>query len=334
MAHELAIATPVEVASTFRTSPAWHAGATTKVFNTSEHATTAQMLSGANLADWNVRLEPLVLPDGYVATTNDNMVVRDNPVSGKTEVMAVVGDRYKVVQNEALFDFGDAILDGGATWDSAGNFKNGKTVFGSLVVPREFILDEKGANDKTVTYLLVSTSHDGSSSVSASITPIRVYCQNTLNLALKTAKQQFKIRHTQTVEGRIATAREALGLTFGFMDEFETMARKLYETSITDAKFDKLVASLYPAPADGSAKVATTRYDSKVDLITDLYRNGATNQNIKGTAWGALNALTEYIDYYRTGRGENDSIIGATAGFDPVVNNQKNDILEAVLALV
>jgi len=332
MAHALEISEAGETAFALRGEPAWHKLGT--VFDADAEITTAEMLKLAHLNEWNVRLEPLALPEGYRATTTSQMVVRDNPFDKGTDVLSVVGDRYKVVQNEDLFDFGDNLLDGGAKWESAGSIKDGKTVFGSLTIPREFTLDPDGANDVTKTYLLVSTSHDGSSAVQANITPVRVVCQNTLNVAIKSAKQSFKIRHTATVDGKIQMAREALGLAFNFMDDFETMARQMFETEITKKQFDDLVASIYPEPESGSAKVANTRWNEKVDLLNDLYTNGITNANITGTAWGAFNALTERIDYYRTGRKGGEAIIAAASGFDPVVNAEKARVLSAVMSLV
>lgn len=332
MAHELEIGTNGEVALALRNEPAWHKLGTN--FGADEEISTAKMLELAHLNDWNVRLEELAIPEGYRATTTSQMVVRTNPFDGGSDVLSIVGNRYKVVQNEELFDFGDGILDGGAKWESAGSIKEGKVVFGSLVVPREFILDPEGANDKTVTYLLVHTSHDGSTAVQANITPVRVVCQNTLNMALQGSKQSFKIRHTATVNGKIDEARRVLGLTFAHMDSFEAMAQELFQTAITNKQFDDLVKSIYPAPEDGSAKVADTRWTEKNDILQHLYHNGETNANITGTAWGALNALTERIDYYRQGRKGTEAIISAASGFDPVVNAEKARVLSAVLSLV
>jgi len=332
MAHALEISANGETAFALRGEPAWHGLGT--VFDQDEIVTTSEMMNLAHLNGWNVRLENIPLPEGYRATTTSQLVVRDNPFDKGTDVLAVVGDRYNVVQNEELFDFGDAMLDGGAQWESAGSIKNGKVVFGSLVVPREFILDPKGANDKTVSYLLVHTSHDGSTAVQANITPVRVVCQNTLNMAVKGSKQSFKIRHTATVGGRIDEARRVLGLTFDHMDKFEEMARQMFETEITKAQFDKLVADIYPEPEDDSAKVAKTRWNEKNDLIQYLYTEGQTNANITGTAWGALNAMTEYLDYFRTGRKGGESIVAAASGFDPVVNAKKAQVLSAVMSLV
>lgn len=332
MAHELEIGADGSVAFALRGEPAWH-GLANVTFDADANVSTSQMLEGAKLNAWDVRLEP-VEKEGYRFVSDSYMVVRNNPFDNGTDVLSIVGDRYKVVQNEELFAFGDGILDGGASWESAGSIKDGRVVFGSLVVPKEFILDPQGANDKTVTYLLVHTSHDGSSAVQANITPVRVVCQNTLNMAVHGSKQSFKIRHTQTVAGRIEEARRVLGLTFNHMDEFEKMARELFETSVTNAEFAKIVETLYPKPEPDAQKITVTRYDKKVELINDLYFTSPTQANIKGTAWGVLNALTERLDYFRPQRGGNESLIAGASGFDPVVNAEKARILSAVRELV
>ena len=329
MAHALEIQDG-QVAFALRGEPAWH-GLANVLFDAEQHVSTSEMLESAKLANWNVRLEDLTMPEGYRNTSENQLVVRTNPFDGVSDVLSVVGSRYKVVQNEELFAFGDGILDGGATWESAGSIKGGRVVFGSLVVPREFILDPQGANDKTVTYLLVHTSHDGSTAVQANITPVSVVCQNTLNMAIKGSNQSFKIRHTATVGGRIDEARRVLGLTFDHMDNFEDMAKELFETSMTDLEFDKLVKSIYAEPETGSAKVAQTRWNDKVDLLHDLWDNSPTNATVKNTAWGALNTLTERIDYFRTGRKGGEALTAAASGFDPVVNAEKARVLGSVL---
>ena len=327
-----------QVAFALRGAPAWH-GLARVTFGEDEHVDTATMLSAALLDNWNVRLEAFssFAPEGYNFASEPYMVTRTNPFDQSTDVLSVVGERYTVVQNEDLFAFGDAILDGGASWESAGSIKNGRKVFGSLVLPREVVIDPEGAADSVGTYLLVNTSHDGSTAVQASITPVRVVCQNTLNAALRGVKQSYKIRHTQTVSGRVAAAREALGIAYTYMDKFEEEAQALYAASITDAKFTEIVNALYPKPEKDS-KGALTKWENKVDLINDLYYTSPTNETIKGTAWGAYNAMTERLDWYRAGRGAAgaENVAAAASGFDPVTNAEKNRILDAVrtLALV
>lgn len=335
MAHNLEIENG-EVAFALRGTPAWH-NLANRIFSKDEEVSTQLMLDEAKLSNWNVSLAPVAdhIPAEWNDSSGAQYVTRTNPFNNGTDVLSVVGSRYKVIQNEELFSFADNILDGDSrcSWESAGSLKNGKVVFGSLTVPREMILDPQGANDKTQLYLIVWTSHDGSVAVQAAITPVRVVCQNTLNLAMRSAKQSFKIRHTQTAEGRIAVARETLGLTLGYFDEFEKQAKALFEQSITDKQFSDLIRNLYPKP-EAEAKNALKRWENKVVLLDDLYFNSPTNENIKGTKWGAFNALTERLDYFRsTRKGNSESKWASASGFDPVITAEKNKILAAVKAL-
>lgn len=321
-----------DVAFALRGEPAWH-GLANVLFDEDAHVTTSDMLDAAHLSNWNVQLEKVETPAGYRSVSDAFMVTRTNPFDSGTDVLAIVGDRYKVYQNEELFAFGDNLTDGGAQWESAGSIKNGRQVFGSLTLPREFVLDPQGANDATKSYLLVTTSHDGSASIQALVTPVRVVCQNTLNMAMAGTKQQFKVRHTQKADGRVAEARRVLGLSLEHMDKFEELATQLFQTSITNQKFDEIVAALYPAD-DNATKGAATMRQNKVDLIRALYLNSPTNANITGTAWGALNALTERVDYFRNPRGGNiEGVAAAASGFEAGVNAEKARILSAVKEL-
>jgi len=308
--------------------PAWH-GLGTVV---QEEMSTSEIMKIANLSNWNVRLEDIPLSDEYTMNKPAFMVVRDHPEDKHPDVLAVVGDRYQVLQNEELFSFADYLLDG-ARWETAGSLKNGRQVFGSLALERETVLDPNGVADVVNTYLLVNTSHDGSMSVQASVTPVRVVCANTLAIALSGAKQSFKMRHTSTLDGRIAGAREALGLAHTYMDEFDKLAKKMIETEITKSQFDEIVNLAYPRP-EADKKGAVKKWENKIDLIEEIYV-GEYNNMIAGTAWGAYNGLTERLDWYRPARGGNtEGILAGASGFDPVVNAEKNKLLSIVKQVV
>jgi len=321
-----------------RTNPAWHSFANHIFDADTEVVSTSQMLDAAKLSNWNVRLAPVAdyTPEGWNHVSDTQLVIRDNPYTeGQTDVLATVGARYKTVQNEELFAFADNIHDGNpdVKWDSAGSLKQGRLAYGAMSIPRTMVLDPSGANDTTKLYLVVYTSHDGSVAVQAAITPVRVMCQNTLNFAMKKAKQSFKIRHTQTVDGRIAQARQTLGLTLAYMDEFEKEAQELFSREVTNAQFSKIVNALYPKP-ELDSKGSIKKWENKVVLLDELYHNSPTNANIKGTAWGVVNALTERLDYYRTARkGNNNSLMAGASGFDPIITAEKNKIVKQVLAL-
>ena len=332
MSHDLEMQNG-EVAFALRGEPAWH-GLANVLFDKDTHVNTQTMLDSAKLSNWDIQLEEIAYPVDYRSDKTNYFVTRTNPFDNGKDVLAIVGSKYKVVQNEQLFDFGDNLLDGGASWESAGSIKGGRIVFGSLVIPKEITLDAQGANDKTITYLLVHTSHDGSVSVQASITPVRVVCQNTLNIALKGVKQSFKLRHTQSIDGKIAMAREALGMSFTYMDTFEQEAKALFETAVTEKQFIDIVKNIYPKPSKDATKAQLTKWDNKMVLLSDLYNNSPTNANIKGTAWGVFNALTERIDYFKQERKNNlENRLASASGFDAMSNAEKNKLFTQVKSL-
>jgi hypothetical protein len=145
-------------------------------------------------------------------------------------------------------------------------------------IERETILDPNGVADKVKTYLLINTSHDGSIAIQASITPVRVVCANTLNLALngvgrkknKGIKQSFKIRHTQTANGKVQIARETLGLANAYMDEFDIMAKAMIEKEVSAKDFNDIILAAYAKPEKDS-KGSMKKWENKVDVINDIY---------------------------------------------------------------
>jgi len=331
MAHELETQNGVASFASFR-EPAWHGLGT--VFT--EEKNTNEMLVAANLNDWNVRLVDVEIPNTLTSDKSYQYVVRTNPTDKtQTDVLGVVGERYHVLQNEDLFSFGDTMLDGGGRWETAGSIRGGRVVFGSLALDRETILDPNGVADKVKTYLLINTSHDGSIAIQASITPVRVVCANTLNLALGRikkkdgVKQSFKIRHTQTANGKVQIAREALGLANAYMDEFDKLAHAMIQKEITAQDFNNIILAAYPKP-DKDSKGAIKKWENKVDTINDIY-TGEFNGMIAGSAWGAFNALTERLDWHRSARGgNNESLLAAASGFDATINAEKNRLLKVV----
>jgi hypothetical protein len=130
----------------------------------------------------------------------------------------------------------------------------------------------------------------------------------------------------------VQAAREALGLAKAYLDEFDKAAAAMIEQEITTQKFFDIVNAVYPMP-EQDAKGSMTKWENKVNTITDIYE-GPTCANIYGTAWGAYNALTERLDWYRNPRGGNaESVLAAASGFDAATNAEKNRILSVVQTL-
>lgn len=328
-----------------RGEPAWHNLG--EVFGADDDVNTAKMLELAHLNGWNVRLESLAdLLADFTFAVPQYAVVRDNPfITDQQDVLSVVGGRYRVFQNEELFAFGDNLLSGGGQWETGGSIRDGRTVFGSLSLNKDVIIDPTGAGDTVKTYLLVTTSHDGTTAIQAMVTPVRVVCQNTLNMALAGAKQSFKIRHTANADGRVSEARNALGLAFKYVDAFEAEAKTLFETSVTKDQFDSIIELAYPKP-EADVKGALTRWENKRDTLMGIWEGKGsledvagpdTTAAIRGTAWGALNTLTERLDWYRKPRkaqGSEDlnleGTFAAASGFDLPTNVEKNRLRKVV----
>ena len=334
MSHEIEVS-EFEQAFASRGVPAWHGLGT--VFE--GDVTTEEMLKLANLNDWNVRLEPVTvgsIPEDRFAKEYF-AVVRDNPFDQGRDVLGVVGQRYRVLQNEELLSFGEEVVHGGGHWETAGSIRKGTQVFASLSYGRDIVLDPNGSNDKVENYLLLNTSHDGTIAVQASNTPVRVVCANTLNFALRSVKQSFKVRHTQTTAGKVQAAREALGLHVQYIDEFEKEAQAMIQKQMTKDQFTEIVTDLYPKP-EKEKKGAVTRWENKLDTLQTVFAgqdDNGSNENILGTAWAGLNTLTEYGQWYRSPRGGNaEATFAAGAGFDAMANAERNRQYKRVMAFV
>lgn len=187
----------------------------------------ALRLAGLN---WKVLQEPVYteneeLIQGYKANVRDT----------DRKVLGVVTDRYKVIQNEEAFAFTDTLLGEGVRYETAGSLQEGRRVWMLARLPREFIIGGEWISP----YMVFSNTHDGSGAVKTALTPIRVVCNNTLNLALRTAKRSWSMIHTGDISGKIEEAKNTLLLADEYMtalgQEFENLRKiKLSEKQVLD----------------------------------------------------------------------------------------------------
>ena len=187
----------------------------------------ALRLAGLN---WKVLQEPVYteneeLIQGYKANVRDT----------DRKVLGVVTDRYKVIQNEEAFAFTDTLLGEGVRYETAGSLQEGRRVWMLARLPREFII----GGERISPYMVFSNTHDGSRAVKTALTPIRVVCNNTLNLALRTAKRSWSMIHTGDISGKIEEAKNTLLLADEYMtalgQEFENLRKiKLSEKQVLD----------------------------------------------------------------------------------------------------
>lgn len=220
--------------------------------------------------------------------------------------LGIVGARYQIVQNADAFGFADNLVDDGqAKYETAGSLWNGKRVFLSMEL-NHLDINVKGDDSETKMFLMLTNGHDGGSAVEAVVTPIRTVCSNTLNLALASAKSRFKIRHTGDMTTKMLAAREALGITFKYAEDFAKLADKLsLKKVVNDQVLDILRTAVFPIDEETASEDRIADHAST--LAFENYLNSETNDSIRGTAWGALNGIAEFIDYGLAYRGQSNS---------------------------
>lgn len=305
MAHDIET-NGQQAAAVFARQDAWHRLGTTlpDVF------TAEQAMTVGHLGDWNVRKTPLTTTD----LTHDGATsldvpdrfatVRTNPFTGRPDVLGVVGPGYLPIQNEEHCEILNRLVDeSGAIFDTAGSLRGGRQVFVSLRLPDTMRV---GGVDEVRTNIAALNSHDGSAAFRLLVTPVRVVCANTQAAALAHHSASVSIRHTRNAGAAIATARQALGLTFAYIEAFQAEAEQMINQTMTDDAFTRLVADVF-GPLDADASPRTRRTAQKRSAaLSYLWHEAPTQADVRGTRWAAYQAITEYIDHYAPVRTRGD----------------------------
>jgi len=341
MAHELDI-NDGQASFVSAREDAWHQlGTVLDDTFTAEQAMTAGLLGG-----WNVRKLPIYakveMGDDKFRTTKSipvpdrSAIVRDNPVvAGQVDVLGDVGKDYTIVQNEEHAGLLNALVDeGGAHFETAGALKGGKQVFVTMKLPSHIRI---GGVDPVDTYIAAINSHDGSMSFTMMVTPVRVVCANTLNMAFSGASHMFKVRHTRGASSILAAqARESLDMTFNFIDGFQEEAERLIQTTLTEQAFEKILTREFGAGKD-AAKSTVTRTETKIDAMLSLFADAGTQAGIRNTAWAGLNAMTEWADHFSPVRGleaDRDATRAQKAVLEPAFKNKALQLMRSHAQLV
>jgi phage/plasmid-like protein (TIGR03299 family) len=260
MAHQIET-NGTEAAAIFARTDPWHRLGTTvrgQAFSAEEAMTIG------HLGGWRVRKAPLIAHDVTAdgVTTIDApgyATVRDNPFTGRAEALGVVGAGYEPLQNEDHAEFLNNLADqSGAVFDTAGSLRGGRQVFITMQLPESLAIGGTDAVDLNIAAL---NSHDGSGAFRILVTPVRVVCANTQAAALAAHASSFSIRHTRNAKAAVAAARDALGLTFAYVEAFEAEAERLIQTTLTDGAFDALIEAAF-GPLDPDASERTKQADA------------------------------------------------------------------------
>lgn len=295
MSHEIEVHGNKAAYVGARTTP-WHMLGTTVE---QDGLTAEQVLELGHLGGWDVRTVPALaaVGDGTLEIPGKFGVVRTNPFTGTTEALpATVGSKYTPIQNESMVEFLNALVDeSGAVFDTAGSLKGGTEVFVTMKMPKGI---QVGGQDRVDVNIAALNSHDGKSAKTILVTPVRVVCANTQRAALGNFKSKFTIRHTAGAGKNIQAAREALGLTFAYVEAFEAEAEKMIQTTMTEAKFNEIVGNLYGTLDKDAPERLREAHMLRTKTLHQLLAEADTNAGIRGTVWGGAQAVLEYEDHF------------------------------------
>ena len=261
----------------------WH-GLGTRVITA---PTSKEALEVAGL-NWKVVQEPVYteadeLIEGYKANVRDS----------DRKVLGVVTNRYKVIQNEEAFSFTDELLGEGVRYETAGSLQEGRRVWMLARLPREFII----GGERISPYMVFSNTHDGSGAIKVALTPIRVVCNNTLNLALSSAKRSWSMIHTGDIQGKLEEAKDTLFKAESYMDnlgkEFEALRMK----KMTDKQILDYIEILLPldeenATAQQKKNIIRLQEDMKM-----RYFDAPDLKDVGNNAYRFINAVSDFATH-------------------------------------
>ena len=262
----------------------WH-GLGTRV---EEAPTSEDALRLAGL-DWKVAQESIFTDAGDIIA-GYKVNVRDSD----RKVLGVVSDRYKIIQNREAFAFTDTLLGSGVRYETAGSLQEGKRVWLLARLPREYIM----AGERIAPYLVFSNSHDGSGAVRVALTPIRVVCNNTLNLALNTARRSWSMIHTGNIKDKMQEAKDTLFMAEEYMESLGEEFVRLRGQKVTDDQVKEYVEQLLPMDKDATAVQEKNTLRLREDMLRRYYA-APDLRGVGNNAYRFINAVSDFATHAR-----------------------------------
>jgi len=255
----------------------------------SEAPTSADALRLAGL-DWKVEQKDVFTDGGFIIPG-----YRANVRDSDGTVLGIVSDRYKIVQNSEAFAFTDELISDEVRYETAGSLRSGRKIWLLAKMP-----ERKIAGDDTESYVCFTNSHDGTGAVTVCMTPVRVVCNNTLNLALRTAKRSWSVVHKGNITEKIQEAKMCLELADKYMYELDKTAEKLANVKIDNDKMYDYLKDLFPITDDMSDIKKKRMNDARDDFMVCFMAPDL--DKFVGTAWAAVNAASDFASHRKPDR--------------------------------
>lgn len=249
-----------------------------------EAPTSSDALRLAGL-DWKVIQQNIQVCGGErIANYKANVRESDGAVLG------VVTDRYRIVQNEEAFSFTDSLIGGEVRYETAGSLCGGKKIWLLAKLP-----DTELVGDKTEPYVCFTNTHDGSGAVRVCMTPVRVVCNNTLNLALGSAQRAWSVRHTGDIMTKLHEARICLEMANSYMDKLGVYADHMANTKITSDEIREILNEMFPVDDESSERSKRSAERAKDEYWVCYFAPDLAQ--FMGTAWAAINAMSDMVSH-------------------------------------
>lgn len=240
--------------------------------------TSEEVMKKAGL-DWTVSKQPLIYND----KVTDYFVIRRDDTG---DLLSPVGSTFQPIQNSEAFDFLDNLIPEGVTYEKVGVCKDGRKIWALAKMPEYTIL-----GDDFNPYVVLMNGHGWGPSLKACITPVRVACQNTLNLAFSKADRKWSFRHCLNTKVKMDEAMTTLNNVDNYMAMLKNEIEELAMVKVSPQKFDYLARTIFPIKDSTTAKKEEEQLLLR-DTLKQMY-NANDLGNIKGTAWGLLNAVSD-----------------------------------------
>jgi phage/plasmid-like protein (TIGR03299 family) len=298
--------------------------------------------------DWNVMLAPMEAivsnkVNEYETVTDHYEVPKRQAVlklgkDNTNQVIGVVGDKYKIVQNMEVFSALDTLVDSGdARYTAAGEYNNGANIWMVMELPTGVQV----ANDPHSAFLLVQSSHDGSCAVR--IRPIieRLFCANQISriiMGKQTNDYTYVMKHTTNSVLSVNDIRNITQLTYNSIQQYEEIAGTLLQRKVDDRQVKNIFKQVWALPStveetpehllsQGEKRQRTIALTGR-ESAWNIYSQSSTQENIRGTAFGAWQAVIEHADHYASGGAERRAVATISGRNDKI----KNKALGLVLA--
>ncbi len=262
----------------------------------------ALRLAGLN---WSVEQRPIQTVDGVPLNG-----FKANVRSTDKKVLGVVTDKYKIVQNDEAFAFTDALLGEGITYETAGSLQEGRKVWLLAKLPHKYLI----SGDEVTPYLVFSNSHDGSGAIKVAMTPVRVVCNNTLNLALAEAKRCWSTIHTGNLSGKLQDAKQTLLHADAYMQGLAKAFEELRKVKLTDRKVMGYIDILLPELDNPTPQQTRNIVRLKEDMKA-RYFDAPDLKDVGKNGYRFINAVSDFATHakpIRMTRNYQENLFGRT----------------------